>query len=737
MTASESSVSKLERVDCHHLCDPEVVENFKDDKQIRCLSVKSIFLHEVRVNTINCRELGHSGCLELDSFKRLHTDLYKELLKKSHSSFRSVYVPNPSKLKIGNDIISIEGGITSLDPPCQQNAVNVGDHPFTCNNFHHQLCDLKFLIIKRRSSVYHNLPCRVGKNGFCLSYARHNEALLALECQKLENIEVRKVAHQALTELKAKRSSKDWEDLLVESCLKKDEAKLGVNLTSFLKENIAEKNPIQVDVIRNMAGKLKSKNYHHYIETIKDISALHKNKLGTRNYQILADIFKLASASSARNHFKSDLKYFPGFNEGALDRARKVYSGLPVIECSDEARALRYLDVREDDQGDLELVGICFDPDVEKWGEGKLRLLNEGALDRACKVYSGLPVIECSDEARALRYLDVREDDQGDLELVGICFDPNIEKWGEGKLRLPKQDKSLGDKDDFMALKRLIDDAILNESLAKSVSIHNVSSLCSPDKPDIVHCLWPTPNVGYKGVLLLKILNTISQKCYENSASLEKNSLVGFSTDSAGFSLAASVINMTPSDKQVEQGFYFLSLGIDEERFVASYFSDLPFISFLDHDHERRLFLKCLKYKTLDLYIWRDDENGSCCISIEHLKELREINMNDGISCDFSALDLELSLFFDQNTDAADRVFRLEVADMLDRYVPGSMGTSLFIRAVYCLTHPFHSLTFGSPFDVQESVSAGITVFRLWRKVVELQKGNLRSKAGAKQDPKL
>ena len=102
---------------------------------------------------------------------------------------------------------------------------------------------------------------------------------------------------------------------------------------------------------------------------------------------------------------------------------------------------------------------------------------------------------------------------------MGICFDPNLEKWSEGKVKLPKQDKSLGDKDDFMALKRLIDNVILSESLAKSVSIHKFSALCSLDKPDIVHCLWPTPNVGYKGVDLLKILNTISQKCYDNSAS--------------------------------------------------------------------------------------------------------------------------------------------------------------------------------------------------------------------------
>ena len=139
MTASESSVSKLERVDCHCLWDLEVVENFKDDKQIRHLLMKSLFFREVRVNAISCRELGHSRCLDLDSFKRLHTDLCKELLKKSHSSFRSVFVPNPSKLKIGNSIISIEEGIKSLDPPCQQNAVNVGAihlHVITAINNH-------------------------------------------------------------------------------------------------------------------------------------------------------------------------------------------------------------------------------------------------------------------------------------------------------------------------------------------------------------------------------------------------------------------------------------------------------------------------------------------------------------------------------------------------------------------------------------------------------------------------
>lgn len=58
---------------------------------------------------------------------------------------------------------------------------------------------------------------------------------------------------------------------------------------------------------------------------------------------------------------------------------------------------------------------------------------------------------------------------------------------------------------------------------------------------------------------------------------------------------------MTPTELHVKEGIFFLRLGIAEERFAAPYYSNLPFISFLDWDHERRLYAKCLKYETLDL----------------------------------------------------------------------------------------------------------------------------------------
>lgn len=122
---------------------------------------------------------------------------------------------------------------------------------------------------------------------------------------------------------------------------------------------------------------------------------------------------------------------------------------------------------------------------------------------------------------------------------------------------------------------------------------------------------------------------------------------------------------MTPKEKHVKEGVFFLRLGVPEERFAASYYSDLPFISFLDWDHERRLFAKCLKYETLDLTL-RKGKKGSCSwMSIQHLKQLKDICEKGGISCGFSSLDLELGKFFDQNSDAAERMFTLRIADLL------------------------------------------------------------------------
>ena len=121
--------------------------------------------------------------------------------------------------------------------------------------------------------------------------------------------------------------------------------------------------------------------------------------------------------------------------------------------------------------------------------------------------------------------------------------------------------------------------------------------------------------------------------------------------------------------------------------------------------------------------------------SIQHLKDLRQRCREKGLDSGLKATDLILIYFCDQNSDACERLFTERIADLLDIHVPGSQGTSLYIRSVFHLIEPFRKPDFGSPCDVEKSVSCGITILRLWKKVVELQKLLLHSKRGAKSTP--
>ena len=121
--------------------------------------------------------------------------------------------------------------------------------------------------------------------------------------------------------------------------------------------------------------------------------------------------------------------------------------------------------------------------------------------------------------------------------------------------------------------------------------------------------------------------------------------------------------------------------------------------------------------------------------SIQHLKDLRQRCQEKGLDSGLKATELILIYFCDQNSDACERLFTERIADRPDTHVPGSQGTSLYICYVFHLIEPFRKPDFGSPSDVQQSVSCGITILRLWREVVELQKLLLHSKPGAKNTP--
>ena len=60
------------------------------------------------------------------------------------------------------------------------------------------------------------------------------------------------------------------------------------------------------------------------------------------------------------------------------------------------------------------------------------------------------------------------------------------------------------DPDDFEVIKRLTDNPIKDGKQAKTVSVHNLTSMTSFEKPTVIHCMWPRPDRRYMVKHLLK-----------------------------------------------------------------------------------------------------------------------------------------------------------------------------------------------------------------------------------------
>ena len=126
------------------------------------------------------------------------------------------------------------------------------------------------------------------------------------------------------------------------------------------------------------------------------------------------------------------------------------------------------------------------------------------------------PVNKASDGAKALRFLAVPKNASGEVTLVGQGWDPNFERWHLQEVPVPRKDIQKGDKDDYKAFKQYIDKVIETDSLAKTVSIHNLNCLSSLGKPSIVYCLWPMIGKGCTGENLLNYWQQLQRLCYYN-----------------------------------------------------------------------------------------------------------------------------------------------------------------------------------------------------------------------------
>ena len=466
------------QVRCHHFWDQEVVKHFAEDRQIRRRTAKSLFLQEVRSGAVSCfsKIEGHESCTEYKSWCEKHPIDARHLIEKANSSYRSVFVPMTCTINVFGSSIRINGCIKSIDPPCTGEVSTGGETPFTCVNCAKQQRDLKDVVRHREKGSLGGMKDRIGVRGFNQRYAKTQELSHALKTEANR----RKEAERQVKELtKVKLSVLEWEKCLMDSCLSCDEEKVIVDLIRLFKMGVSKTNPVQVMVLRNLTSKLLKKNNHHYISLIKDLSGVFKNELGPTNYSLLAQVFGLARQTTASKH-------------GVEER----------------------LD-----------PGINFD-----------------ALSKAATLFKNSPVNEASDGARALRYLQAHKFKDGSICLIGQGWNPDIHSWKSAGMAIPRKDPCEGDKDDFSALKRAIDKLIERGAFAKNVSIHNLTALTSMEKSSVIYCMWPTIDKGYTGKHLLNYWQELRRLCWYDEKGEKRESpihLLGYSTDSAGFSLSA------------------------------------------------------------------------------------------------------------------------------------------------------------------------------------------------------
>ena len=156
------------------------------------------------------------------NWKEKHPLEYKLLKEKAEHSPKSVFIPKPVVLSVGGESIEVDGGIKSTEPPCLGVAYNLGPDPFTCSNCQMQKRELKNLLSKRKNASLKqtNNILRVGKRGFRVSYAKHEEELKTLKITTKAKKETAKTSTKLIKQIE---SQKQWTDFLYESCLKNDE----------------------------------------------------------------------------------------------------------------------------------------------------------------------------------------------------------------------------------------------------------------------------------------------------------------------------------------------------------------------------------------------------------------------------------------------------------------------------------------------------------------------------------
>ena len=198
--------------------------------------------------------MNHKWCYRYEDWKKQHPGEQRLLVEEASKLPKSVDIPLKETVRVHGKDITLTRGIKSLDPPCLEEAMGHGKHPFTCSNCAKQERDLKNTLQHRCTGSLKDTKNQIGLSGFNKRYARMGEVDGALEKAEYH---LRSAQKQIKEIAKVKLAPKEIEDCLLDSCISGDD------LVRLLKLDMAKRKPVQILVLQNLVSKLLKNNNHH------------------------------------------------------------------------------------------------------------------------------------------------------------------------------------------------------------------------------------------------------------------------------------------------------------------------------------------------------------------------------------------------------------------------------------------------------------------------------------------
>lgn len=103
--------NKRQNVTCLYYWDPEVVKQFKDDKQIRRSTTKPLFKKRLHEIIIRCYKtsVNHEQCYRDEAWMKKHAGEQKIMLEEAGRNPRAIFVPLNKTISVhGRDIKLID-----------------------------------------------------------------------------------------------------------------------------------------------------------------------------------------------------------------------------------------------------------------------------------------------------------------------------------------------------------------------------------------------------------------------------------------------------------------------------------------------------------------------------------------------------------------------------------------------------------------------------------------------------